>query len=303
MAREKRTLTIGELSRRTAVPVKTLRYYSDEGLLPPTGRTQAGYRVYAEDSVARLELIRALRDAGLGIERIREVVSRKLSLAEALRQTLVTVEAHLRSLKHVASALRAALRSEPTEHDIRRLCAVTKLSNEERRKVIEEFYEEVARGTTMDEGWKRRMIEASVPALPDEPTPEQLDAWIELSEIVQDAGFRETMRASVRFTWTPGFDHVGYTKAAERMAAEREGLAPESAEAKGVVERCFAGFAAAMGRAPDETFRRELRRQYDEMDPRATRYWELVARTKGQAPRPPSPEWEWFRAASRHHFP
>ena len=40
-------ITIGALARRSGVPVKTLRFYSDEGLLPPVGRTRSGYRVYA----------------------------------------------------------------------------------------------------------------------------------------------------------------------------------------------------------------------------------------------------------------
>jgi DNA-binding transcriptional MerR regulator len=44
MAKER--LPIGELSRRSGIPVKTLRFYSDEGLLPPTERSGSGYRLY-----------------------------------------------------------------------------------------------------------------------------------------------------------------------------------------------------------------------------------------------------------------
>ena len=59
-------LSIGELSRRTGAPVKTLRFYSDRTLLPEAGRSRAGYRRYAETDVARVDLIRTLRDAGIG---------------------------------------------------------------------------------------------------------------------------------------------------------------------------------------------------------------------------------------------
>ena len=37
--------TIGELAKRTGLPVTTIRFYSDEGLLPPIDRTNAGYRL------------------------------------------------------------------------------------------------------------------------------------------------------------------------------------------------------------------------------------------------------------------
>src|SRR5689334_5793804 len=131
-------LTIGEVSRRTGLPVKTLRFWSDEGLLPPTSRTASGYRVYGEEAVLRLDLLRTLREAGLGLDAIRKVLERDMSLADALRLHLTAVEAHAASLERVAAALRAALRqNEPDESDVRRLCAVTRLTNEERKAVIE----------------------------------------------------------------------------------------------------------------------------------------------------------------------
>lgn len=65
----KEWLTIGEVSRRTGIPVKTLRDRSDEGLLPPSERSRSGYRLYSERDVIRLDLIRALREAGLGLTR------------------------------------------------------------------------------------------------------------------------------------------------------------------------------------------------------------------------------------------
>src|SRR5262245_16078950 len=125
-------LTIGELSRRTGIPVKTLRFWSDEGLLPPASRSASGYRLYAEEALIRLDLVRTLREAGLGLDAIRKVLRRDMSLADALRLHLVAVEAHAASLQRVAAALRAVLRGEPDESDVRRVCAVTRLTNEER---------------------------------------------------------------------------------------------------------------------------------------------------------------------------
>jgi len=304
-------LTIGELARRTAVPVKTLRFYSNEGLLPPARRTASNYRVYGEDAIVRLELIRTLREAGLGIDKIRAVLARELTLAAALRLQLHVVEAHLASLKQVASALRAALRSEPTEQDIMRLTAVTRLSDDERKAMIEGFYDKVADGLPIDAQWKQTMIDASAVRLPDEPTPEQLDAWIELSAIVQDAGFIEAMRTSAAETWTPSFDANAYKQVCDVMVAEARqasarGARPDEPIGKDIVDRCFVGMARAMGEQPDEAFRRSLRQRFEQQDPRAARYWELVAILRGTAPQAdpwPVAEWQWFLAASRAHYP
>src|SRR5947199_9196186 len=70
-----RTFTIGELARRTGLPVKTIRFYSDEGLLPPTDRTHSGYRLYDVQAMARLELIKTLRELGLGLDDVSQVLT------------------------------------------------------------------------------------------------------------------------------------------------------------------------------------------------------------------------------------
>ncbi|ADB35348.1 transcriptional regulator, MerR family [Kribbella flavida DSM 17836] len=64
---------IGELSRRTGVSGRLLRYYEEQGLLEPA-RTSSGYRVYAEDDVQRVRHIRVLLGAGLGTVTIAELL-------------------------------------------------------------------------------------------------------------------------------------------------------------------------------------------------------------------------------------
>jgi DNA-binding transcriptional MerR regulator len=64
---------IGELSARTGVSARLLRYYESKGLLRAR-REANGYRVYDEDAVTRVRQIKALLDAGLPTERIREVL-------------------------------------------------------------------------------------------------------------------------------------------------------------------------------------------------------------------------------------
>lgn len=46
------------LARRTGVPVRTIRFWSDTGVIAPTGRSDGGYRLYDAAAVARLDLVR-----------------------------------------------------------------------------------------------------------------------------------------------------------------------------------------------------------------------------------------------------
>ena len=67
-------LTIGELGRLTGLPVKRIHYYERRGLLEPTSRSKAGYRLYGREEVARLEFIKRAKLLGLTLEEIRELV-------------------------------------------------------------------------------------------------------------------------------------------------------------------------------------------------------------------------------------
>ncbi|MRT32363.1 MerR family transcriptional regulator, partial [Xylella fastidiosa subsp. multiplex] len=63
----KRLISIGEIAKLSGVSVRRIRFYSDASLLPPAARSEANYRGYTHDDVARLDLIRSLRDAGIGL--------------------------------------------------------------------------------------------------------------------------------------------------------------------------------------------------------------------------------------------
>ncbi|MFY9863402.1 MAG: MerR family transcriptional regulator, partial [Trebonia sp.] len=53
-------LRIGGLARRVGVPVRTIRFWSDSGLVPPASRTDGDRRLYDAACVARLELVTTL---------------------------------------------------------------------------------------------------------------------------------------------------------------------------------------------------------------------------------------------------
>jgi DNA-binding transcriptional MerR regulator len=308
LAMEKERLTIGELSRRTGMPVKTLRFWSDEGLLPPASRSASGYRMYSEEALGRLDLVRTLRDADVGIETIRKVLHQDLSLADALRLHLSAVEAHVTSLQGVAAALRAALRGEPNESDVRRLCAVTKLTNEERKGVIEQFNARIAEGVTVDDAWRRKMTAQRMPKLPDCPTAAQLDAWIELAELVADPTFAESLRTSAKQIQAKNIDMDALRIATEAVAAaggalRSRNLEPSSEEAGAMVRGYVEAVARASNVVADESFRRMFCERFAARDPRLARYHELLAIMNDQpSPVGTSDDWRFIAQAIDRHL-
>lgn len=67
-------LRISQLAERSGYRPSTLRFYDEVGLLPATGRTAAGYRLYDEAAVARLRFIDRAKQLGLPLPEIRELV-------------------------------------------------------------------------------------------------------------------------------------------------------------------------------------------------------------------------------------
>jgi DNA-binding transcriptional MerR regulator len=71
---EDRQLKIGELARQTGLSIKAIRYYEQRGLLEQPPRTEAGYRLYGPEEVARLQFVQRAKLLGLTLEEIRELV-------------------------------------------------------------------------------------------------------------------------------------------------------------------------------------------------------------------------------------
>lgn len=65
---------IGEVAALTGVSVRTLHHYDDIGLLRPSGRSHAGYRLYAPADLERLQSVLFFRDLGFGLEAIGRIV-------------------------------------------------------------------------------------------------------------------------------------------------------------------------------------------------------------------------------------
>lgn len=74
---------IGEVAERTGLSLRTVRYYEEVGLAAPSGRTSGGFRLYTEEDVIRLELVRRLKVLDLPLESTREMLDAVDRLREA----------------------------------------------------------------------------------------------------------------------------------------------------------------------------------------------------------------------------
>ena len=84
------TLTIGQLARRAGVSASSLRYYEEQGLLQPSGRTDAGYRLYGPDAQTTLTFIQRAQRLGFSLSDIRLFLD-KLRDQSLLDETVVQV--------------------------------------------------------------------------------------------------------------------------------------------------------------------------------------------------------------------
>lgn len=67
-------MNIGQAAQASGVTAKMIRYYGSIGLLPESGRTDAGYRQYSGDDVQALRFIKRSRELGFSLERIKTLL-------------------------------------------------------------------------------------------------------------------------------------------------------------------------------------------------------------------------------------
>ncbi|QWB21197.1 MULTISPECIES: MerR family transcriptional regulator [Streptomyces] len=290
-------LTIGRLARRTGVPVRTLRFWSDEGAVPPVARSVSGYRLYDGESVARVELVRTLRELGLGLDDVCRVLSGRSTVAEVADAHVAALDVQIRSLKVSRAVLSTVAKRSSTAEETALMNRLARLSAAERKQIIDEFKEEVFSGLDVEPPVRDRLSTLSI-ELPDDPTPEQVDAWIELAELVRDPGFRARLRTWMELnTPAPGQGRppgasIWWARQVVRTVAEvrERGVAPEGPAAAEVLSELF-------GDADRGAVLRSLEAG---IEAEAERYRGLVARVRGQASSPDATEeLEWLARALR----
>ncbi|MGW3648883.1 helix-turn-helix domain-containing protein [Streptomyces sp. NPDC000878] len=293
-------LTIGELARATGLTVRTIRYWSDEGALPPVTRSAGGYRLYDAGSVARLELIRTLRELGLGLDHVRAVLAGETTVAEVAAAHVAALDAQIRTLKVTRAVLSSVARRGSSAEEMTLMNKLARLSAAERKRIMEEFVEELFHGLDSVDPAIRDRMRATAVDLPEDPTPEQVDAWVELAELVQDPEFRAQMRQVIEFNAAE--QGAGGGAAAGRSTwfpmrlvqlageARERGIAPEAPEAEEILREVLGDGDPAV----------VLERMESASNERLARYRELLTTVKGVGPAAAHrEEFTWVVAALR----
>jgi DNA-binding transcriptional MerR regulator len=107
---EPRSLTVGAVARLAGITVRTLHHYDEIGLLRPSGRSDTGYRRYAEADLERLQRILFYRELGFGLDQIRDAMTDGEADASAhLRQQHTMLLDRIGRLQRMASAVEKAM--------------------------------------------------------------------------------------------------------------------------------------------------------------------------------------------------
>ncbi len=277
------TLGIGDLARRTGVPVRTIRFYCDEGLLEPA-RSVGGHRRFDVATVDRLTLVRRLRGLGLGLRSITDVLAGQRSLAEAVTAERAALDREVASLAWRRSMLRAVEEAPPTDRAAR-------------LELLSAVQDGVAAHDTLIRLWRpmttgpipsdtaRMFLDISAPPPPELPTPAQVVAYAELVLLAADHALVTRLRASTLVDHDRIAD-LGALHASVGAACElafpsvAAGAQPSPGPA---LDRFVSAHAAAHGTRDTPTFRRALnRRTAADRHPRLRRYWHLAGEITGE---------------------
>jgi len=283
--------TIGQLARRTGLSTKTIRFYSDTGLVPETGRSYGGYRLYDVAALARLELIRTLRDLGLGLAAIREVLAGVRTPVDVVRRHVATLDDQIALLTRRRAVLRAVVERESTTEELILMNKLATMSDEERDRIIAEYWDETFGGLDINPEFESQVRTLS-PRLGDDPTPEQVEAWVELGELAQDREFRAMSRQLAKWhserrgageSLDPDPEGTRRAQEAVALAGEqvRAGVDPVSPEAAPMADR-IAALLVKDGDPADPAARRKVADDWETFgDRRFERFWELLGIING----------------------
>ncbi|MGY1689761.1 MerR family transcriptional regulator [Geodermatophilus sp. SYSU D01105] len=245
-------LAIGRPAGRLGVPVRTVRFWSDEGLVDPPTRSAGGYRLYDAAAVARQDLVRTPRQLGLGLPAVRELLARRRTVAEVADEHVRALAAEIRLLRLRRTLPRVVATAGTTTEEMRIVHELAALSARERQQLIDDFVARAFAGVPEDApGAGIAAGMRTLPAeLPEDPTPEQVGAWLELARLVADPAFADRVRemAVAGAAATPEDPDATGVDAARMVLLGRRALAsdvlPRTPEAEALVADLAVGGAA-----------------------------------------------------------
>ncbi len=297
---------IGELAERAGVTVKTVRFYSDAGLLPEASRSAGGHRRYGPEALDRLRMIRSLRALDLPVPEVRRILEEESgagggALEDAVAGRLRELGSELRALRWREAALRLVQECPPGER-AGRLRLIGAVPVPPSTAPLVRFWRGwlPARMPARSTG---AFLDVAVPSPPDDPTPAQVLAFARLNALTLapcPGGSAGPQPEAHRAAGARGAAvlYAGLAEAYELAAvAMRRGREPYAGEA---LDGFVAAYTGAYGVRDTPGFRRRLAGQLA-ADPRLDGYWELVAElitAPGARPEPtPGTAHDWLLRA------
>jgi DNA-binding transcriptional MerR regulator len=308
MSEMSKLLSIGEVAKRAGISVQTVRHYAKLGLVRPSAFTDAGYRLYSELDVAKLELVRTLRAVGFDLDTIAQLLTASIRATDAVNLQLQALEVQSRALQRQRVILRAVAQGdEPVVlARLRRLHVLAQLDKLEREAFLaEQLQPSFAGKPTSPAVWH-----AATADLPADMSEAQLEIWLELAEIASDRDFLDTLRrqgepfasldadAPAIQTWNTSQQSF----MAEAIDLMQQSRSAEDEATQAVIDRWVKSFAQVMQREPNAVFVRWMLDYFaSAQHPKINRYWELIAQLK-QIPYSPifANAFDWLLAALRY---
>ena len=320
-----RLYAIGAVADLTGIPIKTIRYYAEIGLAPPTKTTEARYRLYSPADIWRLELIRTLRFVGFGLDEIARILTGAVDVATAIGWQIEALDGQIAHLTRLRELLRQAQMAQ-TGRAVKGSIANDGAATDDDRAAAAggdsddalAYLHALGAAATRDAEARGRFLAEKLGAvigseqapsllveqlrreagrrLPTEPTPEQAAAWAELTALLDAPETAATIQARIGPFWammrTRQVDMAWWSAAqaevlARAQAALLAGASPTGAVAQAIARGWAAAYAQAMGQPCDDAFLRRFATQATQfVDDRSRRIQELLERAGWNADAP-----------------
>ncbi|MFE6687446.1 MerR family transcriptional regulator [Streptomyces sp. NPDC057743] len=301
------TWSIGELAQQAGVTVKTVRFYSDRGLLPEAGRSTGGHRRYGPEALDRLRLIRSLRALDLPLPQVDRVLADGDSnadpdsaLQDALADQLNALGTQLTALRWREAALHLLHDCTAAER-ADRLRLIGAMTTPPNTTTLARFWRHIL-PPRLPARLLSTILDEAVPQPPADPTPPQVLTFARLHAVVTNPGVLDINICGP--TPRPPSDHCRPAVLYEGLR-EAYGLAATDVQTQqtphaGEALDCFVAAHAGLRNTPDTpAFRRQLSAQLAQIaHPLIDRYWQLAAEIPALTPKPTIGACDdWLRAA------
>lgn len=100
-------MKIGVLAQKSGLSIQTIRFYERKGLLPPPERTQANYRVYANDALQHVLFIKQCRSLDMTIEEIAQLLVTRANPENSCNIVNATIQKHIDDVAQRMTELKA----------------------------------------------------------------------------------------------------------------------------------------------------------------------------------------------------